>query len=123
MGSLLSTGDLNSTAIRDGVLQEYLNEQESVSVAGQVVAVDNYCSGVVSDEVSFTCLASGDPTLSTSVHGSAVNFAIEIAVGIGAGLFLCLLLALGFLVLCICCSRKEVRKKYKEPKVDDLNIQ
>lgn len=124
VGSFLSTAELNSTAIRDTILQEYVIRSEMVAnVAGEMLKVNKYCSALVLDEVNYGCVADGSPTLAAVSGKSPVNLAIEIAIGAGAGLVFFLLLFAGCLVLCICCLRKDVRTKYKEPRTEDLNIQ
>ena len=125
VGSVLSTGELNSTVIRDTVLQEYLLRNETVNVAGQMIKINRYCSAVVLDESTHRCVAApGVQATKTPTEAGkhALNLAIEIAIGVGAGLLVFLLLFISCLVLCICCSRREVRTKYKEPRTDDLNV-
>lgn len=123
IGRILSTGDLNSTYLRNHFVQKYLSRSEMVTIDGQPLKINNYCSATVLEEGNYACLASGEPTLAPTSGKSAVNLAIEIAIGAGAGLFLFLLVSIGCLILCLCCSRREVRTKYKEPRTDDLNIQ
>lgn len=123
IGSVLSTGELNSTVIRDTLLQDYLSRSETVDIAGQVFQINPYCAPIVVEEDTHRCVASDQATIAPTSGKSAVNLAIEIAIGAGAGLFVILLLFIGCLVLCICCSRREVRTKYKEPRTDDLSIQ
>lgn len=125
VGSLLSTGELNSTAIRDTILQEYLRRSEMVNVVGEMYQINNYCSAQVVEEATYRCLAANplQATIAPTSGKSAVNLAIEIAIGAGAGLIFFLLLFAGCLILCMCCLRRDVRTKYKEPRTDDLNIQ
>jgi hypothetical protein len=123
VGSLLSTAELNSTAIRDSILQDYLRRNEMVNIAGAAFQVNSYCSALVLDESDFRCLASDEATVAPISGKSAVNLAIEIAIGAGAGLVFFMLVFIGCLILCICCLRRDVRTKYKEPRTDDLNIQ
>ena len=125
VGNFLSTGELNSTAIRDTVLQEYLGQSEMVMIAGKTYRINSYCSAQVLEEETYRCLAV-DPlsvTVAPTSGKSAVNLAIEVAIGAGAGLIFVLMLLVGCLILCMCCLRKDVRTKYKEPRTDDLNIQ
>ena len=123
LGSLLSTGDRNSTYLTEELLQTYLHQKERVNVDGVALRIDDYCSTQVLEDDNFLCLAAGDPTNAPTSGKSAVNLAIEIAVGIGAGLFLFLLVTVGCLILCICCTRRDVRSKYKEQKSDGLHVQ
>lgn len=123
IGSILSTGELNSTVIRDTHLQDYLLLREMVNVAGQMIQIDPYCSALVLEEETYRCLAAGEATHAPISGQSAVNLAIEIAIGAGAGLFIFLLLFIGCFVLCLCCARRDVRTKYKEPRTEDLSIQ
>lgn len=123
VGSFLSTAELNSTAIRDTVLQEYIRREMEVNVAGEMLQINRYCSAQVLDEVNYGCYADGKPTLAAVSGKSPVNLAIEIAIGAGAGLVFFLLVFVGCLVLCICCLRRDVRTKYKEPRTEDLSIQ
>ncbi len=123
IGSILSTGDLNSTFIRDELLQDYLYGTPKISVNGVPLTINNYCSVTVLDGDNFVCLAAGDPTKAPTSGKSAVTLAIEIAVGIGAGLFLFLLVTVACLILCLCCTRRDVRSKYKEQKTEELHVQ
>ena len=123
IGDVLSTGGINSTVIKDTYLLQYVQREETVNVDGQPIRVNGYCSPDVLEEETYRCLAAGESTIAPTSGKSAVNVAIEIAIGAGAGLVVILLLFVGCLVLCICCSRREVRTKYKEPRTDDLSIQ
>ena len=123
VGKILSTGEVNSTFLRRNVLQEYVQRSETVMVDGQPLKIDNYCSSTVLAEGNYRCLAEGDTTVATISNKNAVRTGIEIAIGVGAGTLVCLLVSIGCLILCMCCMRREVRSKYKEPRNDDLDIQ
>lgn len=109
VGSALSVGHINSTVIRDTFIQEYLTQGGVVTVAGQVVKINNYCSAVVTEEETHpSCLASSNATTAPS-SGSSVWF---IVIGVAVGVLLVVLLLIGILVVCVCCCRRGLRRKY-----------
>ncbi len=123
IANVLSTGEINSTYLRDEYVQQYILKGESVAVDGLPFAINEYCSSNVIGEGNTRCLSYGDPTVGPGAGKSPVKSAIEIAIGVGVGLFVILLIAIVFCVLCICCTKRDVRTRYKEPRTDDLSIQ
>ena len=127
VGGILSSGETNSTFLRDTSVQNFLNSMDGkvLNVGGTNVTLNSYCSAAVANKGDLRCLAQeGRATSATKAAGSdsALRIGIYVAIGAGVGLFLCFLLVIAAMVLCICCSKREVRSKYKESRNDDFNI-
>ncbi len=128
VAGILSSGNTNSTYLRDTTVQNYLNSMDGkpLKLGGSNVTLNSYCSPAAINKGDYRCLAQdGKATAATATAAGrvALRIGIYVAIGIGAGLFLCFLLVIASLVLCICCSKKEVRTKYKESRNDDFSVQ
>lgn len=109
-GKILSTGELNSTSIRDNIVQEFLHSAETVNIDGQPLRVDNYCLAVVLEAENYDCVPYGEPTdPPTATRVLGLDF--KIGIGAGAGLFLLLIVSVCCLTLCCCCNRNRNAKE------------
>ena len=127
LASILSSGETNSTYLRDTTVQDYLNSMDGkvLKITGYNLTFNSYCSATVISKTDHRCLAQVPTTGSSPVNGGrvALQIGIYVAVGVGAGLFLCFLVVIASLVLCICCSQREIRTKYRESRNDDFHVQ
>jgi len=126
VGEILSSGETNSTFLRDTSIQNYLNSMDgkTLNVGGTNVTLNSYCSPAVVSKSDLRCLAQEGRATSATAAGSdsALTIGIYVISGVGACLFLCFLMVIAAIVLCICCNKKEVKSKYKESRNDDFNI-
>lgn len=127
VAGILSSGDTNSTYLRDNTVQNYLNSMDGkmLKVTGYNLTLNSYCSPVVFDK-SHHCLAqAGSATVASATAAGrvALKIGIYVAIGAGAGLFVCALMVIAAMGLCICCSRRAVRTKYKEYNNGGFHVQ